>query len=43
MLIRLNVDKLRVDMRLWGCGAVGLSWGGCHGGRPMGAIMGADV
>ena len=20
MLIRLNVDKVRVDMRLWGCG-----------------------
>ena len=36
MLIRLNVDKVRVDMRLWGCGAVmglghmgpwGPSWG----------------
>ena len=22
MLIRLNVDKVRVDMRLWACGAV---------------------
>ena len=33
MLIRLNVDKVRVVVRLWGCGAVmgpgqwGLSWG----------------
>ena len=35
MLIRLNVDKVRVDMRLWGCdrvavtgpGGQGLSWG----------------
>ena len=35
MLIRLNVDKVRVDMRLWGCHGVavmglgrwGPSWG----------------
>ena len=25
MLIRLNLDKVRVDMRLWGCGAV-MGW-----------------
>ena len=35
MLIRLNVDKVRVVVRLWGCHG-----GGHHGARLMGADAG---
>ena len=37
MLIRLIVDKVRVVVRLWSCGAV---MGGHHGARLIGAVMG---
>ena len=34
MLIRLNVDKVRVDMRLWGCDGVAVTGLGQWGPMP---------